>query len=240
MQCDEEELCTKENIENIRNWMNTLTGSGFLTLNKDDTSGIATVCLVNPSKRNALDAPMMSQFSHVVDELKEWQKGKAVILYGSNGFFCSGMDLQLAKYLKDDINKSKLMAVLMRDTLLRLKQLPLLSVAFVEGRALGGGAELTTACDFRVLLRNAAIGFVHSKMGITSAFGAGARLVQLIGTTKTLEYAASGKLIQAEEAIEIGFANIIVQDINEVKEWVTNRIVHSSKSIGIIKSVVYN
>ncbi|RWS02231.1 ethylmalonyl-CoA decarboxylase-like protein, partial [Dinothrombium tinctorium] len=217
--------CEKENsIERIRNWIQTFNGSGKLALEKDNETGIATICLMNPSKKNALDGPMMAQLSYVVDELENWREGRAIIIYGYDRFFCSGMDLQMAKCLKDDIEKSKLMATLMRDTLKRLKELPMLSVAFIEGKALGGGAELTTACDFRIVAPNAEIGFVHIKMGITSAFGAGARLVQLLGYSKVLEIITSARLINSVEAIEIGFANYMVKRsaenyLNEVKEW---------------------
>ncbi|KAG7273241.1 hypothetical protein CRUP_001337 [Coryphaenoides rupestris] len=73
------------------------------------------------------------------------------------------------------------MCMFMQDALTRLLRLPLVSVALVEGRALGGGAELTTACDFRLVTRDSRIQFVHKHMGLVPGWGGAARLVPIRG-----------------------------------------------------------
>ena len=84
------------------------------------------------------------------------------------------------------------MIELMQHNLARLQSLPLITVAYVEGMALGGGAELMTACDYRLARENAKIGFVQVRIGITTVWGGGARLVQLIGYNKALNLLATG------------------------------------------------
>ena len=84
------------------------------------------------------------------------------------------------------------MIELMQHNLARLQSLPLITVAYVEGMALGGGAELMTACDYRLARENAKIGFVQVRIGITAVWGGGARLVQLIGYNKALNLLATG------------------------------------------------
>jgi len=69
--------------------------------------------------------------------------------------------------LIDNMEDGRDMGTLMYDSLQRLQKLPMISVALIEGKAIGGGAELTTACDFRLMSETAKLGFVHIKLGIT-------------------------------------------------------------------------
>jgi enoyl-CoA hydratase/carnithine racemase len=73
------------------------------------------------------------------------------------------------------------MSAYMTATLNRLAQVPVVSVAAVDGFAMGGGFELTTACDYRVAAHTAVLQSVHAKMGVTPGWGGCSRLVQLIG-----------------------------------------------------------
>eukprot|EP00953_Heterococcus_sp_UTEX-ZZ885_P007817 4701-Heterococcus_DN1.PRE.1 len=104
--------------------------------------------------------------------------------------FCAGADLNLARehlttsecYMSfaHTPQDGRQMCNLMTDTLNRLRALPMVSVAVVTGAAVGGGAELTTACDYRVLSSDAKIQFVQVKMGVSVGWGGGARLCKLI------------------------------------------------------------
>ena len=85
----------------------------------------------------------------------------------------------------------------------------MVTVAVVCGHALGGGAELTTACDFRIMHPNARIGFVHSRMGVTTGWGGGTRLVRLLGRKKALELLVSGRVLSGGEAVAEGLADAI-------------------------------
>lgn len=95
----------------------------------------------------------------------------------------------------------------MRDNLMRLHKLPMISVALIQGKALGGGAEVATACDFRLITTESEIGFVHVKMGITFAFGGGVLLTKIIGTSRALEVLASAKRYGASEAVRMGISS---------------------------------
>lgn len=103
------------------------------------------------------------------------------------------------------------MAILMHECLTRLQALPLLSVALIEGQAIGGGAEIATACDFRIMTADAEIRFVHSRMGIIPIWGGVTRLVQLIGQSKALEVIGTARSISADEAVTYGLASASVK-----------------------------
>ena len=119
-------------------------GSGDVTVTKlrGNQQGIAVITLMNPERKNALTGYMMVKLAEAVDELEQWQDGKALVLRGSEGYFCSGGDLSVVKAINTP-EEGNIMCAFMQRTLGRLGRLPLISVAAVEGRALGGGAEVS-------------------------------------------------------------------------------------------------
>lgn len=90
---------------------------------------------------------MMAEFEKVTQRLEQWSSGKAVILSGHGGDFCTGVDLDLVRNILHSEGGQKMSSYL-HDLLTQFSNLPLISVAVIPGIAVGGGAELTTACDF--------------------------------------------------------------------------------------------
>ncbi|XP_078255680.1 ethylmalonyl-CoA decarboxylase isoform X2 [Rhinoraja longicauda] len=134
------------NEDDIKGKLEQLHG-GSIDLQKDQ-NGIATMIINNPERMNAFSGTMMLDFREKVEELEHWTDGKGLILRGANNTFCSGSDLKAVKAMLNPEDGLK-MCMFMQNTLTRLLRLPLISVALVQGKALGGGAEVTTACDFR-------------------------------------------------------------------------------------------
>ena len=121
-------------------------GSGDVTLTKltGGQEGVAVISLLNPERKNALTGYMMVRLAEAVDELAQWENGKALILHGCEGSFCSGADLSIVRTINTP-REGNLMCAFMQRTLSRLESLSLISVAAVEGRALGGGAEVSSS-----------------------------------------------------------------------------------------------
>lgn len=190
---------------------------GSIKLNKDDNSGIATICMSNPGKKNCLSGYMMVQLLNVLKELEHWEHGKAVVLYGENEFFSSGGDLDTVRTIANREGGRKMIS-LMQHNLDRLQSLPLLTVAYVRGMALGGGSELLTACDYRLATPDATIGFVQVRIGIMTAWGGGARLTKLIGYNKALDLIGTGRTVPAQEAFELGLFDKIIEHDSEGQE----------------------
>jgi len=180
-------------------------GKGDVSLTKltGDCKGIAVISLCNPERKNALTGYMMVKLAEVVDELEQWQNGKALVLLGSEGTFCSGADLSIIKAINTP-EEGNLMCAFMQRTLTRLGRLPLVSVAAIEGKALGGGAELALACDFRLMSQDAEIRFVQVKMGLTPGWGGGARLVRLLGKQKALQLLGKGEKVHLSYGCQLG------------------------------------
>ncbi|KAK6188448.1 hypothetical protein SNE40_004618 [Patella caerulea] len=194
---------------------------GTVDLVKDTTTGIATISLNNPGKKNALTGKMMVELADNISELETWGGGKGLILTGTEGSFCSGGDLDFVKkVLTPELGFQ--MSCFMHDTLSRLHQLPMISVALIQGGAFGGGAELTTACDFRTMTESARIGFVNIKMGVITGFSGGTRLTRILGQRKALDILCSGRSLDCNDAKTIGLVDLVIPDmdsLDKTKSW---------------------
>jgi enoyl-CoA hydratase/carnithine racemase len=102
------------------------------------------------------------------------------------------------------------MARTMRTTLDRLNQLRMPVIAALNGDALGGGAELALACDFRIAAAHARIGFPQVNLGLVPAWGAPERLAALLGRARALHIMLTGKALTAEEAMHAGLVEEVV------------------------------
>ncbi|XP_077430972.1 ethylmalonyl-CoA decarboxylase [Vanacampus margaritifer] len=184
---------------------------GSIDLSKQDESGIAILTINNPSHMNALSGTMMVQLEEKVSQLEQWADGKGLILKGAAGTFCSGSDLNAVKALSEPQDGMK-MCMFMQNVQTRLLRLPLISVALVEGRALGGGAELTTACDFRLMAPGSVIKFVHKHMGVVPGWGGAARLVHLVGSRNSLKLLCGASKVDPEFGLYIRLADGALKD----------------------------
>ncbi|TPX32564.1 hypothetical protein SmJEL517_g04374 [Synchytrium microbalum] len=229
---------TQSDILSIRTSYRT-QGHGQVILEKYTSPGIATIKLSNLKRRNALSPKMMSEFADVVDELErectssEAAHGGAstkndglggVILMGEGNTLCSGFDLSHGQSFMTSTAGDD-MARLMHNTLLRLRRLPILSCAAIEGFALGGGAELSTSCDFRVMSESASLRFVQILMGVTPGWGGGTRLTRIVGRSNALRLLLSTPALKAPEALTLGLADVASNDDQVYEECV--RLLHS-------------
>lgn len=225
-------------LSELRNQFQQLPG-GSVDLTKDEKSGIATVVISNPGRKNAFTGKMMADFYDCVTDLEKWEDGKCVILAGADGAFCSGGDLQT---VQANLQNGGGMCELMQNATSRLFNLPLVSVAAIDGHALGGGAELATACDFRIMKPKAKIGFVQVKLNIAPGWGGCTRLVKLLGRTKALRLLSSGMVMDSETAYRIGFVNDIIEEDGDIvelgKQWLLGNCIGNAAATRVLKQMV--
>jgi enoyl-CoA hydratase len=168
-----------------------------------DTSGIATLTVNRPEVKNGLNWEAMRAFGDAVDRAAKSLDLRALIVTGGGDTFVSGGDLKaLAPYTKR--SDGMRLATIMGKALGRLRDLHCPTIAAINGPARGGGAEIAVACDQRVMAEGADIGFVHARLGITTAWGGARYLLQLVGYPMALELLATGRVLSASEASEIG------------------------------------
>jgi enoyl-CoA hydratase/3-hydroxyacyl-CoA dehydrogenase len=124
--------------------------------------------------------------------------------------FCAGADIRAFRQLDEQGGRGLLDAA---HALFRAwEQSPIMTIAAVNGIAVGGGCELAMACDVRIAGYSAAFGQPEISLGIIPGFGGTQRLPRLVGTAKALEMNTTGEPISAEDAYEFGLVNRVVAD----------------------------
>ncbi|XP_062847372.1 ethylmalonyl-CoA decarboxylase [Trichomycterus rosablanca] len=226
--------------EEILNKFQQFSG-GSIDLQKQE-SGIAVMTVNNPSLMNAFSGTMMIELEERVSELETWTEGKGLIVRGAAGTFCSGADLNAVRAISNPQDGMK-MCMFMQKTLTRLLRLPLISVALVEGKALGGGAELTTACDFRLMTSDAVIQFVHKHMGLVPGWGGSARLVQIVGSQNALKLLSGAKKVDPDYGRQIGLVDDMLTVCDDdalmhAEQWLSQYTNGTAPVIRAVKKVV--
>jgi enoyl-CoA hydratase/carnithine racemase len=145
----------------------------------------------------------MEAFKEQIGRIAAEEAIQALIITGGGETFVSGGDLQdLRDYTSEEDGRR--LSVLMGDALFEMEQLPIVTIAALNGPARGGGAEIAIACDIRVMDENADIGFVHTRLGIVTAWGGGTRLQWAVGYASALELLTTGRVLNAAEAKALG------------------------------------
>ncbi len=173
--------------------------------------GVAILTFNRPESRNALNLETMRQFAQVVGDLAHDAQLRAVIVTGAGkNAFCSGGDLiELSAYPAAE--DARQMSALMGDALLSLERLPIPVIAAINGYALGGGSEVAMACDLRIADETARMAFVQIRMGLTPGWGAGQRLLRLVGYARAMELLLGGNIMQGAELKAAGLVNRVVE-----------------------------
>lgn len=200
------------NPDEIREKLLAFRG-GSVDLSKQD-SGVALITVNNPSRMNAFSGSMMVDLEARVTELENWSEGKGLIVRGVDGTFCSGSDLNAVRAIANPQDGMK-MCMFMQNTLTRLQRLPLMSVALVEGRALGGGAELVLSCDFVLMVRGSVVQFVQKHMGLVPGWGGAARLVRIVGSQNALKLLSGAIKVDPELGLQIGLVDEVLEEQEE-------------------------
>ncbi|MBX3046299.1 MAG: enoyl-CoA hydratase/isomerase family protein [Anaerolineales bacterium] len=168
-----------------------------------DSNSIATLVVNRPQVRNGLDWAAMDSFAAAIKRVANNKRIRALIITGAGQTFVSGGDLKaLAPYTKR--KDGMRLATVMGKALRALRGLHCPTIAAINGPARGGGAEIAVACDQRIMAEDADIGFVHAKLGITTAWGGARYLLQLVGYPTALELLSTARVLAAGEAKAIG------------------------------------
>ena len=172
-------------------------------------NGVATIILNRPDKRNALCPLLIDELTQAFNECEAGDCG-VVILTGAGPAFCAGLDMEhLATMRAHTPEDSRRDAESMARVLRTLYDFPKPVIAAVNGHAIAGGMSLATIPDFTLAVHEAKFGFTEVKVGFVPAIAA-SFLLRQIGETRTRELLLSGKMIKAQEALEMGLVSQLV------------------------------
>jgi methylglutaconyl-CoA hydratase len=181
-----------------------------MTILQSLDSGILTLTLNRPDKRNALDTATVKELRDALDQAELDSRVRVVALAGAGKDFCAGADLDellaSADHAPEDNERA---AAFLGGLFTRMRALPRPVVGVVHGRALAGGAGLATACDLVIASENAQFGYPEVQRGFVPAMVM-AMLRRAAGEKRAFDLVATGRLLTAREALEIGLVSRIV------------------------------
>jgi enoyl-CoA hydratase len=166
--------------------------------------GVAIVRLDNP-KVNALAPEVLTRLGEVAGELTADPPG-AVVVTGGERIFAAGADI--SRFGSPE--ETRAYGGIFRRAFDAVAAIPRVTIAAVAGYALGGGCELSLACDLRLASEKAVFGQPEILLGIIPGAGGTQRLPRLIGTSRAKELIFSGRQVTADEALRIGLADRVV------------------------------
>jgi len=170
----------------------------------EHSADVLRVRINRPEKRNALSRAVLAEIASVFSHYAEAAALKVAVLTGAGEkAFAAGGDLQEFSTIRTD-SEARALFRSAREALQRIREFPLPVVAALNGTAVGGGAELALACDFRVAASGASMGFVQARLNISTGFGGGADLMRVLGPSQGLLCALRAEVLAASDARALG------------------------------------
>lgn len=184
-------------------------GYEHITLSRTD--GIVTLTFNRPETRNAMTVAMGDEVARAVEEIKADTDARVLVLTGSGKAFSAGGDLSmLARDAGLSDESGPAMAGAPSEFYLRylaIRQVPVPTIAAINGHAIGAGLCIALACDLRIAAADAKMGMTFAKLGLHPGMAATYTLPRLIGTARACEMFFTGRLVDGVEAAQLGLVN---------------------------------
>jgi len=174
---------------------------------KLDQSGLLTVSLDNPPV-NALSRALVDELNKLCDEVQDKIVRMVVITAGGENF-CAGADLKEREKMDD--TEVETFVQFLSDTIQGIADIPVPTLAAINGNCLGGGLELALACDMRIMTDDSFIGMKETSVGVMPGAGGTVRLPRLIGESKAKQWIFSAQSFTPEEALGDGVVDWLVE-----------------------------
>lgn len=207
----------------------------FLKLQKKDK--LCIVEISRPEALNALNTDLLKEIKSCFIELEK--EIRVVILTGSGKAFVAGADIAAMKtYREKEALEFSELGQSAFDTIEKSK---IVSIAAINGFALGGGLELALSCDIRIGSKNAKLGLPEVSLGLIPGFGGTQRLARILGKAIANELIFSGDMFSAEVAFQKGILNRLVEAeelLNESEKLANSILSRGTKAIQVAKKTI--
>jgi enoyl-CoA hydratase/carnithine racemase len=196
-----------------------VTSPEFEQIRYEKADGIATITLNRPERMNAFTPRMLDEWLAALQDSHLDPQTRVVVLTAEGRGFCTGMDVQAQAEGKGLLAQTPSLADTrhsLRDSVQRIPrfvaQMDKPYIAAVNGAAVGAGMDMASMCDIRFAAASARFGMTYARMGIVPGDGGCYYLPRIVGVATALDLIWSGRLIDAEEALRIGYVSAIVPD----------------------------
>ncbi|PPK94583.1 enoyl-CoA hydratase/carnithine racemase [Kineococcus xinjiangensis] len=187
-----------------------------------EDGAVAVLTLDRQARRNALDLPAAAELARALDGLAESVAAgriRAVVVTGAGGSFCAGRDIAGVDPAAEDAGQ--VLADVFNPLVRRIADLPVPTLAAVEGPALGVGLGLALACDLVVAAEDAKLGSPFGRIGAVLDSGAHLLMAERIGRPRTLELVYTGRLLDGAQAAAWGLVSRAVAPGSALAEALT-------------------
>ncbi len=221
---------------------------GFNNLKLEVADEVATLTISRPAALNALNSETLEELDVALTEIEARDDVKVLILTGGpdkkdNQFksFVAGADIsEMVNFTAPEARAFGIKASVPFFKLMNMRQV---TIAAVNGFALGGGCEIAMACDIRIASENAIFGQPEVGLGIIPGFGGTQRLARLIGMGRAKELIFTCDNIDAQEAYRIGLVNKVVstEELYDTAKKMAKKIISKgSYAVSIAKAAINN
>jgi enoyl-CoA hydratase len=204
---------------------------------------LARVTLDRAERRNAFSAELMREMIAAAAELAARRDVDVVVVSGSGGVFSAGADLKDATRwaggapLLEQRETSSLGGRMAR----AWEELPQMTLAAIEGYAIGGGLALAVALDWRLIARNAFVSLPEISLGIPLTWGTLPRLVNLVGPARAKRLAILGERVSAADALAMGLVDEVCEPdtaLAAAEQWMKKVLEKPKHSVLMTKETV--
>lgn len=175
-------------------------------------SGLATVLMDRPAKRNAFTMEMYGAFGETLSALDADDSIRCIVVRGAGGTFCAGSDIGGFDESRSGSEQAREYARFTLAMTARLRNTRHPTVAAIEGVCVGGGLEIAAMCDIRIAARSCRFGLPINRIGLTVDHDELRDLAQVAGHTAALEMLLEGHVFGAEEALAKRLLTRVVDD----------------------------
>ncbi len=199
----------------------------YETILVDVVDGVATITFNRPKAMNALNSTLISELSRAVSDAEADPAVRCMILTGNAKAFAAGADItEMAEKSFVDVTTSDMFGAELNPLLHARKPV----IAAVAGYALGGGCELAMMCDFILCADTAKFGQPEINLGVIAGIGGTQRLTHFVGKSKSMEMNLTGRMMDADEALQSGLVSRVVPADDLMDEAMTAARTIASKS----------
>lgn len=198
----------------------------------DQQDEVTTLVLDRPRARNAIPAGAWRELAALIDEVGR-SPARLLVVTGAGGAFCAGADIADLVGFRTDAAARMAFRRDIRAALDRLRELPIPTIAVVEGPCYGAGVALAMACDLRVATPSARFAITPAKIAISYPQEDVHRLVALVGPGQAARLLFTAETIDAAEAVRIGLA-----ELQEPASAIAAMLANDAQSLATLKRAV--
>lgn len=185
---------------------------------------VAHIILSRPEKRNAMNAAFWKELPEIIHDIDDNAKARAIVISSTGPIFSAGIDITMLSGVggSNDKNQADYGAAFLstvkrlQDSFNALEECRIPVIAAMQGGCIGGGVDLTTACDIRLGTQDSFITIYEINVGMTADVGTFPRILNLMPEGIVRELAYTGRRMEAVELIQHGFYNRIYDTQEEL------------------------